>query len=225
MKNDVLAGNILRLRNHLGLTQKAFAAEVDSEQPNVTRWEKQGNQPEPIPMARIAALAGWPVERFIYERWDPPSKSVEPDMPPTRFSEQDTVELISLDLSFAMGPGTEIDDYIEEMTVRYDLGLLRQLTRSSPHMLRLARGVGDSMFPTLHTSDRVLIDTSQRTLNLTDRIWAISLFGAAAIKRLRTIGPNRVLVISDNPDVPDQEVDADDLRIGGRVISLAAREL
>jgi phage repressor protein C with HTH and peptisase S24 domain len=152
-------------------------------------------------------------------RRTPPNSGEAPDIPPTvSASAEDMVEIIQLDLSFSMGPGTNIDDYIEETPVRFDLGFIRQITRTPPARLRLARGIGDSMFPTLLTSDRVMIDTTQRMLNLADRVYAISLFGAAAIKRLRTVGPNRVLVISDNPAVENQEVDADDLIIAGRVV-------
>jgi phage repressor protein C with HTH and peptisase S24 domain len=136
----------------------------------------------------------------------------------------DVVELIRLDLSLAMGDGTNIDDYIEEEPVKFDLGYLRAITRTPPHRIRLARGIGDSMFPTLQSSDEVMIDTTSTMLNLNDRVWAISMYGAGAIKRLRAIGPQRVLVISDNPAVPDQEIDAEDLRIFGRVFRLA-REL
>lgn len=147
------------------------------------------------------------------------------DMPRSRpiapaAADDDTVEILALDLSFAMGPGTEIDDYIEETPYRFDLNFIRTFTRSPSDRLRLARGVGESMFPTLVSSDLVWIDSTQRTLNQQDRIWAISLFGAAAIKRLRTIGNGRVLVISDNPAVENQEVNAEDLIIGGRVIRL-----
>jgi phage repressor protein C with HTH and peptisase S24 domain len=149
----------------------------------------------------------------------------EPDLPPViTLSRGETVELTALDLSFSMGPGRDIDEYIEEEPVQFDLGYLRRITRTAPARLRLARGVGDSMFPTLHHSDTVMIDTTQRTLNLHDRIWAISLFGSAAIKRLRPIGKRRVRIISDNPAVDDQEVDAKDLIIGGRVI-WSARDL
>lgn len=203
----------------LGLTQAQLAAELGLE-PNKISKVRNGDRQFKVP--ELLRAQAWLTDQ---EGRATAQRRPHPDIPLTRSSEDDTVEISALDLSFSMGPGIEIDDYIEETTIRYDLALLRQLTRSSPDMLRLARGVGDSMFPTLHSSDRVLIDTTQRMLNLNDRIWAISLFGAAAIKRLRTIGPNRVLVISDNPDVPDQEVDAEDLRIGGRVISIAAREL
>ncbi len=79
------------------------------------------------------------------------------------------------------------------------------------------------MFPTLLDNDLVIVDTMQRTLNMQDRIWALSLFGAGAIKRLRTIGPDRVLVISDNKDVDNQEVSADDIYLLGRVVWLGRR--
>lgn len=145
-----------------------------------------------------------------------------PDHLPTKLagSEDGIVEIISLDLRLSMGPGSTIDDYIEETPIPFSMDFIRSFTRTSPHMLRRAEGVGDSMFPTILDSDAVWIDTTQRVLNLNDRVWAISLFGAAAIKRLRPIGKSRILVISDNPGVPDQEVDAQDLLIGGRVIRL-----
>jgi phage repressor protein C with HTH and peptisase S24 domain len=146
-----------------------------------------------------------------------------PDLPPTlsASARDDVVEVPALDLSHSMGPGTEVDDYIEVELVRFDLGFLRQITRTAPERLRLARGVGDSMFPTLLTNDSVLIDTTQRTLNLTDRVYAISLYGGAAIKRLRPVGDGRIRVISDNPIVDDQEVNAEDVVIAGRVIWFA----
>jgi phage repressor protein C with HTH and peptisase S24 domain len=150
----------------------------------------------------------------------PAPRGPEADNPVTKRAhrDDDTVEILQVDFSWSMGPGTSVDDYIEETPVRFDLDYIRSFTRTAPAKLRIGRGVGDSMFPTLVSSDLVWIDTTQRMLNQADRIWAISLYGAAGIKRLRTIGPNRVLVMSDNPSVPDQEVDADDLVIGGRVI-------
>lgn len=145
---------------------------------------------------------------------------VADDQAPSPLSQRDddTVEIKALDLSFSMGPGSAVDDYIEETPLRFDLGYIRSFTRTRTDHLRLARGVGESMFPTLVSSDQVWIDTSQRQLTQQDRIWAVSLFGAAAIKRLRAIGSGRVLVISDNPLVDSQEVDVADLLIAGRVI-------
>jgi phage repressor protein C with HTH and peptisase S24 domain len=147
-----------------------------------------------------------------------------PDLLPTRdASAGETAAIQRLDLSLAMGPGTNIDDYIEVDTVAFDVGWLRSITPSPPHLLRLVSGVGDSMFPTLLDTDVMILDTSQRILNMQDRIYAISLYGAGALKRLRAVGKNRVLVISDNPVVEDQEVDAEDIAIAGRLIGAFRR--
>ena len=128
------------------------------------------------------------------------------------------VALRVLDLDLSMGDGSNIDDYAEVGTVDFDAGLLRKLTRTRPDRLFMARGSGDSMFPTLVNGDMVMIDPSQDTLKLQDRLWAISLFGAGGIKRLQPVAPGRVEVISDNPARDNRVVDAIDLRILGRVI-------
>lgn len=129
-----------------------------------------------------------------------------------------SVDIIKLDLSLSMGPGTLIDDYVEETVYKFDPGLLHMFTRSPPSRLRLVTGIGDSMYPTLSHGDTILIDTTERMLSRQDGIYWINLHGAAGLKRLRTIGRGRILVKSDNPTVGDQEVDAEDLRIDGRVI-------
>ncbi|KMS54708.1 hypothetical protein V473_15265 [Sphingobium cupriresistens LL01] len=151
-----------------------------------------------------------------------PAHHVEPDRLPTRnaSAEDGTVDIISLDLSVSMGPGTLIEDMIEEEPVKWDIGHLRILTRSPFHQLRQIRGIGDSMEPTLRTGDRVLIDTAERTLNRIHGIYWIDHFGAHGLKRLRAAGHGRILIASENKVAggPDFEVDADDLRIHGRAI-------
>lgn len=134
----------------------------------------------------------------------------------------ETAQLLRLDLSLPMGPGATVDDYVEEEPVEFDLGYLRAITRTPIHRLRLARGVGDSMFPTLQSSDEVLIDTTQNQLLHSDRIYAASINGGAAIKRLRPIeGGKKILVISDNKTIGPYPVDAREVLIWGRVIRFA----
>lgn len=133
------------------------------------------------------------------------------------------VTLRMFDLSFAMGPGTNIDDYVEEGTYEFDAHMLSKLTRAPADRLFVARGDGDSMFPTLMNDDMLVIDTTQNVLNMQDRIWACSLYGAGAIKRLRSSQGGKVLVKSDNTAIDDQEVDGSDLHIVGRVIWMGRR--
>lgn len=146
-----------------------------------------------------------------------------PDHAPVRNASIDdgTVEITALDLTLSMGPGTHIDDWVESEPVKFDIGFLRAITRSPFNRLRLVRGIGDSMYPTLNGGDAIMIDTTQNSLSRQDGIYWISLHGAAGIKRLRTIARDRVLVVSDNPGVDNQEVAAEDLRIEGRAIWFA----
>lgn len=134
----------------------------------------------------------------------------------------EVVDILRLDLSLPMGPGATVDDFIESEPLKFDLAYVRSFTRTPPHRLRLAGGAGDSMFPTLVPNDLVWIDTTQNQLLHADRIYAASINGGAAIKRLRPVaGGRRVLVISDNKLVDAYEVDADEVVIWGRVIRFA----
>jgi transcriptional regulator with XRE-family HTH domain len=143
------------------------------------------------------------------------------DHAPTRaIGGGETVEVISLDLSISMGPGTLIEDFVEEEPVRFDIGLLRAVTRSPFTNLRVVKGIGDSMEPTLRTFDRLLIDTSEKMLSRAHGIYWMDHLGAHGVKRLRPMGEGRVLIMSDNPHVPDYDVPAEELRIHGRAVWL-----
>lgn len=150
--------------------------------------------------------------------------SVGVALPREKRTGDDVVTLRRFDLSYSMGPGTNIDDYVEESPFEFDRSLLQRLTRTTSDRCYIATGHGDSNFPTILDHDDLLIDTSQRTLNQRDRFWAISLHGAGAVKRLRAVGPDRILIMSDNKAVaPDEEVAAEDVYLIGRVIWLGRR--
>jgi hypothetical protein len=166
------------------------------------------------------AIAGEDVEPAKRPKPEPRPRPVHPEMPVVRdvAADDGTVEISSLDLSYSMGPGTELDSYIEEEPIRFDPTFLRRVSRAPFSRLKLARGVGDSMFPTLMPGDVVMIDTTQNKLSMSDRVYAVALHGAAAIKRLRLEKERRVLVVSDNPNVDNYVIDADDVIIHGRVV-------
>lgn len=152
-------------------------------------------------------------------------RPIEPDLPKVvGASDGDgAITVRQVDLSYAMGDGANLDDYYEERGIQFDPNFLRTVSKAPAHCLFVARGDGDSMFPTLINDDQVLIDTTQRRLNLQDRLWACSIHGAGMIKRLRVIGENRVEVISDNPAVGNREVSAEELYIVGRVVWVGRR--
>uniref|UniRef100_UPI0035CA80C6 S24 family peptidase n=1 Tax=uncultured Sphingomonas sp. TaxID=158754 RepID=UPI0035CA80C6 len=142
----------------------------------------------------------------------PPVPGEEPD------DRRDTVEIASLDLSLSMGPGTLIEEFIENEPFRMSLWLVQMITRTPSDRLRLVRGIGDSMEPTLRTGDHILVDINERALSRINGIYWIDFDGSHGIKRLRPAGKGRIMVISDNPVAPDFEVASAELRIQGRVI-------
>lgn len=153
------------------------------------------------------------------------SHAPHPDAEPTRSADAgETAAVMRMDLSYAMGSGTNIDEhYIEGEPVQFDISFLRRLTPSPPHKLRIVSGTGDSMEPTIHDSEDLILDLNQRTLNLDGRIWAMSLFGMGAVKRLLATEAGRVLVVSDNPGHPNREVSMADIVIVGRVVGSVKR--
>jgi len=148
---------------------------------------------------------------------------VQPDQPLIRTVDRgETGAVVKINLSLPMGPGATVDEYVEEEPLVFDLVYIQSFTRAPLHRLRIAHGVGDSMFPTLVSNDLVWIDTTQNELVHSDRIYAASINGGAAIKRLRPVaGGRRILVISDNKTIDSYEVDAADVQIWGRVIRFA----
>lgn len=213
-------------RKRAGYQDKAHFAKAVGVNPTTYRAYENGQNG----YAKLAALfakklgvsAEWLLVGGPLPDGDAPEPIVASDFLPTRSaSGGEWVEITKLDLSLSMGPGTLIDDWVEEESVLFDPGLLRTITRSPFPRLRLVTGIGDSMYPTLNWGDTILIDTTDRALARQDAIYWVSVYGASGLKRLRTIGPSRILVISDNPQVADQEVDAEDLRIEGRAIWFA----
>lgn len=152
-----------------------------------------------------------------------PAAPRAPAMPSAR-DDDDTAEIIALDLSLSMGPGTFIEDFVDGEPVRISLGFIQAITRTPTDRLRLVKGIGDSMEPTLRTGDQVLVDINERQLSRINGIYWIDYLGMHGIKRLRAAGQGKLNIGSDNPLVPDFEVDAADVRIEGRVIWFA-REL
>lgn len=183
-----------------------------------------GKGDPPITRDEVLSLTGISLEQKGIPS-KPTRMDIAPDQPPVRSVDGgETAPVSRLDLSYSMGPGRDLDDsYIESEAFEFDLGFLRSMTITPPDRLRIVDGIGDSMQPTLHDRDLLFVDVNQVNLNAQDRIWAVWLFGLGAVKRLRAIDADKVMVISDNPDVENQIVNRADIIIHGRVIGSIKR--
>jgi Peptidase S24-like len=139
----------------------------------------------------------------------PPFGSPFPDLAPVR----------EIDLSFGMG-ATYLDVPITEEVHHFPRAWLRRYTRSAPDKLFFAQGIGDSMEPTLHDSDLLLIDTDQRQLVSADRIWVLTYAGCGMIKRLRPVPGGGIEVWSDKKEVSPFTAYDGELEIIGRVVAV-----
>lgn len=138
---------------------------------------------------------------------------------PLTLNDDDEVEVEMLDLAYGMG-GAFLDTHIEIEKKRFPLSWLRRYTDSPAHLLAFARGVGDSMWPTIHDQDDVLIDRGKTRLEdeLADRIWCAVFGDIGMIKRLRRLPNGTVKIMSDNPQVSDEIAADGELHIIGRIV-------
>jgi phage repressor protein C with HTH and peptisase S24 domain len=120
-----------------------------------------------------------------------------------------------------MGNPAVVEDYPDTALVPFNLGFIRAITQATTDQLVIMAGHGESMEPTLLRNDLLLIDTSQRLPLASDLIWAFHYAGGGMIKRLRRTrekSRDRFLIISDNPALPNQSADPDDVHIIGKLI-------
>lgn len=87
----------------------------------------------------------------------------------------------------------------------------------NPNNLLVFEIDGESMHPTLQPKDVVLIDLSRAEVT-GESIYAVAISNVITVKRLTWIGPGKLRASSDNALSESFDVDADDLRILGRVV-------
>lgn len=127
-----------------------------------------------------------------------------------------------LDLSLGMG-ATYLDTPVTETMRYFDEDWLRVYTRSKPENLVFAQGIGDSMEPTIRDSDLMLIDVSQRNLNISEKIWVVAYAHCASVKRLSPRADGGVDMLCDNHLVPNKTAYDGEMHIVGRVVAVVRK--
>lgn len=160
----------------------------------------------------IARFLGMNLEALMTSRHSSGLVTVPPDDP------ENLVFLTEVDMGYGMGGGTFVDDHIDQEQALFDGRWLRAITRSPPNLLFVARGLGDSMSPTILDNDTVLIDRGQRHLTQQDRVWALTYGELGMVKRVRRKPEGRYLLMSDNPQISAIDAGEDELNIVGRLV-------
>ena len=127
------------------------------------------------------------------------------------------------DTAWAMGEGAFLD-VVEQVGFRaFDREWLRTISSGNLAKLFVAHGDGDSMEPTLHDGDVVLIDMAQTAIEKQDRIWALIVGGLGTIKRVSKLPSGEFELAGDNHRVRPKVYAAEDFQVAGRVVWIGRR--
>lgn len=138
----------------------------------------------------------------------------------------DFLQVPVFDVALAAGAGAH--NYGEDVIahVAFRKGWLREIG-ASPEGAVIARAWGESMSPTIHDGDMVLIDRTQATAPSRPRdprdtrpaaIYALIDTDHARIKRVDLAAPGTLALFSDNPATPPEFRPVSAVSIIGRVL-------
>jgi phage repressor protein C with HTH and peptisase S24 domain len=143
---------------------------------------------------------------------------VEGDSPIIEDPDQTFVAIPSVEVSASMG-GNVVDEETQGKPYHFQRSWIRHKLRARPADLRIMHVEGDSMMPTLHHGDIVLVDLARRAPTPPGIFVLHDGMGLVA-KRLDHIpntDPPRVRIISDNPLYSPYEGTAEEVNIIGRI--------
>jgi phage repressor protein C with HTH and peptisase S24 domain len=125
-----------------------------------------------------------------------------------------------LDVEASAGHGALAEMESKSAQFGFDEKWLRRLTASKASNLSIIGVLGDSMEPTLHDGDEVLVDLADGQSRVRDGIYVLRMDDMLSVKRI-AIEPQgkRVSVLSDNPTFPSWHgLEKRTLNIVGRVL-------
>jgi len=125
------------------------------------------------------------------------------------------VDVPRLPLDASAGPGAVAGDEAPFGQFRYGRDWLRA-QGLTPAYLSVIAVAGDSMIPTLHDGDEILIDRSPRPVR--DGVHVLRVGDTLLVKRLVFERPGQVRVISDNRSYDPYDLPLDEVVIVGRVV-------
>ncbi len=139
------------------------------------------------------------------------------------FAAENGISMVE-EVDLALGLGAGYLDYTESKGfVPFRSDWLQGLFRGQLDNLKVTRGKGDSMRPTILDGDIVLIDLAQRMIDEQDVLWAVAYGELGMVKRVRQTSRSSYMLLADNPVVPPIEAVDDEMQVLGRVVWIGRR--
>ena len=211
------------------LSAIAWAKRAGKAPSNISRFLREADASMPKPDTLRSFVATAPrsvtvppaVRRMMGDTTEPLERPGTVDIGGT-----DYIAVGWYDAALSAGPGSLLDTAPNPLGFHiFEARWLRQATAAPPGKLAVLGVTGDSMHPTLHDGDAVLLDRTKKRPS-TDGIYALRIGDDLSVKRLTPdLAARKILVLSDNPLYPPQTLDPDDLQVIGKVIWLVARRL
>lgn len=228
--SQILTGMTRRSRLLPGIA-KALAVNLDwlvgvSDQ-KIDMFDADGNEITEDDLALIKAGRSYKQLSNPAQLTAPATNESSENLQPVALDPEDEddeiVEIMELDLRFGMGGGSYLELPVKKKPRRFTRGWLRLFTQSPPARVFIARGIGDSMAPTIQNADIVIIDTAEDRLDMSDQVFACAYGDAGMIKRLRPMAGGGVKIMSDNPLVEAEMAYDGELHVIGKVVAVVRR--
>jgi|GEM_PF-5946735 len=220
LTHEAIREELIRQLDAKMIKGKDVAAALGIDPARITemrKYERRVQAEEEEPLARFLGMED--------QRQLPVPRGENPTRGLTEFAAELGLVLVDeIDLAFGMG-ATFLDGSEPEVlgVVPFRENWLHGLYAGDVKHLKVVRGRGDSMEPTIRDGDTVLVDTSQRRIDDQDRIWAISYGDLGMIRRIRVTPRGSWMLMPDNQIVRSDEVGDGETSVIGRVIWIGRR--
>lgn len=208
-----MMGRIRRQLSEQGVSQAAFARQIEVSPQTLSAWMSGRNRPGVDEAIRICEALHVSPSWLLTGTENSPQQSLGSD---------DFVCIPLLDVQASCGNGSVVSGVCLCDLIRVNRPwIARHCGVVNQRALNLITIFGDSMMPTLRDGDIVVVDTSAKVIS-TDAMYAFNLDDDLFVKRIQRVGRG-LRVISDNAIYPAYTLSADELDHGfivhGRVVT------
>lgn len=229
-KSDNAGARLREARKQRGLSVTQVAERAGFSDSTVRAHENGQNKLRPEPAEVYSRILRLDVAWLLYGQGAPldelPEDAlVDAPLVAARGKAADLVTVNEYDVRLSAGGGALFEAENVKGVWQFSRSYIEGELRLNPASLGVVEVQGDSMVPTLHSGDRVLVDHSDRNAALPG-IYAIWDSNATVVKRLERVpasAPLMLVLISDNKNHNQYTVPADLVNVIGRVVWFARR--
>jgi phage repressor protein C with HTH and peptisase S24 domain len=238
-KKHAIGARVALRRGELGISQPKLAAAIGMKQQGILSIER-GDVERPRKLRELSRALRTSDEWLLTGKGQKVVDSDDDRAVPAEFDDYTVPSGIQeIDVRAGMGGGGNLEgravrhmgdhsDPVKPEGWHFPRSFVREELRTSESRIIIVETQGDSMMPTIHPGERVVVDTGHITPS-PDGVYAIrDHFDQIQVKRLQVMSrgePPSVLIISDNPahKVDEENLEELQTRIIGRVICCMRR--